>query len=86
LRRRRISLSSIASIERVDTRDFGTMIRVGAGGVWGAFGMFYTKRDKWISGYFSIFEGLVLLRLKDQRPLLLSPDDREAFIAAIKAV
>lgn len=83
LRKRLILKSDIESIERLNTRDFGWMIRIGAGGLWGAFGMFKTSRNGMINGYFTRTEDLVLLNLKNARPLLLSPEEPGAFVSAL---
>jgi hypothetical protein len=37
--------------------------------------MFKTSKEGMIDGYFSRMQGLLLLKLKGRRPLLLSPDD-----------
>jgi hypothetical protein len=83
LRSRVIPLSDIVSADLVHTRDMGYMIRIGAGGLWGAFGLFKTGKQGMINGYFSALEGLVLLKLKNSRPLLISPEDAENFIRAL---
>jgi hypothetical protein len=82
-RRRTIALQDLVSAELVATRDFGWMLRIGVGGVGGAFGLFYTSTHGLIDGYFTAHESLVLLKLRQGRPLLLSPKDPAAFIAAL---
>jgi hypothetical protein len=66
-------------------REFGWALRVGAGGLWGGFGWLYTPKG-WVGLYVSRTDRFVLLRLRTQRPLLVTPDDAERFAAALRAV
>ena len=83
VRRRVIPRASILKAETLGTRDLGWMLRIGAGGVGGAFGSFYTSKRGFIDGYFTCMDGLVLLSLEGRRPLLLSPADPVAFQSAL---
>ena len=63
---------------------FGTAMRVGAGGLWGGFGWLWTSKDGWVEFYISRMTDLVLVERRDGRPLLVTPDDPDAFIAALR--
>jgi len=84
LRTRKIPRLEIYAAEKLALKDLGWALRIGACGLWGAFGLFITKREGKIDGYFSATENLVLLRLKNARPLMLSPEDAEGFIKELR--
>lgn len=63
---------------------FGCLVRVGAGGLWGAFGYLWSPRGAWLPTYISRTSGLVLVELADGDPVLLSPEAPEAFVAAVE--
>jgi len=87
LRSRLVPRASIAGAETIASAEFrrtyGVGVRIGVGGLWGAFGLLQTNRETfsmWISGR----DGLVIVRLTGgQRPLLLTPDDPGRFVAAL---
>jgi hypothetical protein len=66
-------------------REYGGGMRIGAGGLWGGFGWLYTSKGL-LGLYVSRTDRLVLLRLRTKRPLLVTPDDDERFVAALRAV
>lgn len=84
LRRRFILREDILSVEPAQIRQFGFMLRVGAGGLWGAFGYFYSFAMGGLDGYFSHTQGLVLIRMKHSRPLLITPERAEEFIKELQ--
>jgi hypothetical protein len=57
-------------------------MRVGAGGLWGAFGLLKTRRETF-SMWISRTDRWVLVTLKGDRPLLITPDRAEEFVAQI---
>jgi len=83
LRRRRIPREAILKAERLDASDLGSLTRFGVGGLGGSFGRFRSSLRGWMDGYFTTQNNLVLLTLKDARPLLLSPADVTGFLAAL---
>jgi len=88
LRSTAISSSTIAGVETLDRaafrRQFGRGgVRVGAGGLWGAFGLLMTSKETFAM-YVSRSDAFVLVRRKDDRPLLLTPDQPERFAAALR--
>jgi len=66
-------------------REFGWALRIGAGGLWGGFGWLYTSKGL-IGLYVSRTDRLVLVRLRTGRPLLVTPEGDERFVAALRAV
>jgi hypothetical protein len=86
-RRRRIAAASIAGAEvlsRHAFRDkFGHAMRVGVGGLWGGFGWLWTSNG-WVEFYVSTMDRFVLVRRHGHLPVLISPADPEAMVAAIE--
>jgi hypothetical protein len=66
-------------------REFGWAMRVGVGGLWGGFGWLYTSKGL-LGLYVSRTDRLVLVRLRTGRPLLVTPEGDERFVAALRAV
>jgi len=66
-------------------REFGWGMRIGAGGLWGGFGWLYTAKGL-LGLHVSRTDRLVLVRLRTGRPLLVTPEDDERFVAALRAV
>lgn len=88
LRVRSVPAASLASAEIVDAKQFRAVyrygIRIGAGGLFGAFGLLATKKGM-LQMYTSRHDRFVLVHLREGcgRDLLISPEDPERFIAAI---
>ncbi|MCB9765721.1 MAG: hypothetical protein H6739_38460 [Alphaproteobacteria bacterium] len=87
LRSWRLPLRIVDEIEVMDAKTFRSRVRwavrVGAGGLWGGFGWLATGAG-WVRFYVSRSDGLVLLTLAGQAPLLISPEDPEGFAAAVR--
>ena len=66
-------------------RDFGWGMRIGAGGLWGGFGWLYTSKGL-LGLYVSRTDRVVLVRLRTGRPLLVTPEGDERFVAALRDV
>jgi hypothetical protein len=66
-------------------REFGWGMRIGAGGLWGGFGWLYTSKGL-LGLYVSRTDRLVLVRLRTGRPLLVTPESDERFVAALRAL
>ena len=66
-------------------REFGWGVRIGAGGLWGGFGWLYTSKGL-VGLYVSRTDRVVLVRRRAGRPLLVTPEDDERFVAALRAV
>ena len=66
-----------------DIRDeYRWAVRIGAGGLWGAFGLLWTRRGS-TGMYVSRTDGLVLIRHRSTRPLLITPENPEGFVEAL---
>jgi hypothetical protein len=65
-------------------REFGWGMRIGAGGLWGGFGWLYTRKGL-LGLYVSRTDRVVLVRLRTGRPLLVTPEGDERFVAALRA-
>lgn len=87
LRRRVIPRTNIASarvIGRGELRkELGWAIRVGVGGLWGAFGSLWTSRRGSVEVYVSRTDGLVWIERRVGRPLLITPTNPEGFLLAL---
>jgi hypothetical protein len=91
LRRQRVRRADITAVWAVsESTGLGEglgarLVRVGAGGLWGTFGLLWTSRRGWVTCYASRFDGLVVVERRGARPLLLSPDDPQAFVELLDA-
>jgi hypothetical protein len=61
-------------------REYGYGMRIGAGGLWGGFGLLKTGKTTF-SMWISRTDRFVIVELKDARPLLITPEDPERFVA-----
>ena len=88
LNRRRIARSSIQSVRRVDNAELreiaGAGIRVGAGGLWGGFGCLWTTHRGIAQMYVSRTDGYVWIERGKERPWLITPDDPDGFVRALR--
>jgi hypothetical protein len=64
-------------------RDYGYGMRVGVGGLWGGFGLLVTGKGT-LSMYISRTDAFVLIHREGDRPLLITPDEPERFLAELK--
>ncbi len=90
IRVRAIPRSAIAGARLVKAADFrrahGLNVRIGAGGLFGTFGLLKGGRETY-SVWVSRTDRWVVVQLKDgARPLLLTPAHPEKFVAAIGAL
>ena len=85
-RSRRIERDELRSVRIVSAREFrqtyGFAIRVGIGGLWGGFGLLWT-RSKSFQMYVSRTDGLVILERDNGRSLLITPERPEEFARTI---
>ena len=86
LRSQRIAVGDIAGADLLSResfrRDFGWGMRIGAGGLWGGFGLLKTGRETF-SMWISRTDRFVLVSLRDARPLMLTPNQPERFVEAV---
>ncbi|HTR52895.1 MAG TPA: PH domain-containing protein [Kofleriaceae bacterium] len=86
VRRRRIEASAITGarvLDRAQLRaELGRLVRVGAGGLFGGFGRARTLRgtfELWVSRT----DRIVWVECTGRMPLLVTPDDPDAFVAEL---
>jgi hypothetical protein len=85
VRRRVLAAGEIADVRVLSRKDVGLGIRVcGAGGVFGGFGWFWSRRMGFFQAYASRNDGLVLIRLASARPLIVTPARPEEFVQAVR--
>jgi len=85
-RRRFIPAALVLNVQRVSRAHLGWMIRTfGAGGLFGGFGQFYSRRLGHLAVYVSSHRDLVLVDLARARSLLISPDRPDEFVEAVRA-
>ena len=88
LRSRLVEGRQIAAVEIVPRAEFrrryGWGYRVGAGGLWGGFGLLVTSRESFAM-YVSRTDRFVLVCLRAGRSLLLTPAKPERFVAALQS-
>lgn len=65
--------------------EYGLGMRVGVGGLWGGFGLLWTRK-KIFDLYVSRFDGLVILSRATGRPLLITPERPQEFVRSVQAV
>lgn len=90
LRRRHHPWADVAGASVVRPADlraeFGVLLRVGVGGLWGGFGLAWSSRGKHLGLYVSRHaDGLVLVRCRQGRSLLITPEQPETFVATVAA-
>jgi hypothetical protein len=87
LRLVKIPLREIARVELVTfdgvRAEFGSGMRVGVGGVYGAFGSYVTHAAR-IRMYITRYDELVLVRVRSGDPWLIAPAHAGAFVQALK--
>jgi hypothetical protein len=88
LKNRHIARAGITSASVVDNRQLraitGAGLRVGVGGLWGGFGWLWTQRRGIAQMYVSRIDRYVWIERGDERPWLITPDDPEAFVRALR--
>lgn len=86
-RPRRIARPDIANARLIDgeglRREIGWGMRVGAGGLWGAFGWLWTRRRGIVEMYISRTNGFVWIEPTRGRPWLITPAEPESFVRAL---
>ncbi|AKU96217.1 hypothetical protein AKJ09_02881 [Labilithrix luteola] len=63
-------------------RTYGWGVRIGAGGLWGGFGLLQTSQVTF-SMWISRLDPLVIVELREGRPLLLTPENPGSFVEAL---
>jgi len=89
LKRRRIDRADIAGVRLIDVatlrRELGFCMRVGVGGLYGAFGWLWSRRRGIVQMYVSRTDGLVWIERVSGRPWMITPEHPEAFVRALSS-
>ena len=89
-RERTIPMGRLAGAEILDRKDLrsrlGFAARVGAGGLWGGFGLLWTSRAGWLGFYISRIDVFVLVHVVDGNDLLITPERPTEFTARVQAL
>jgi len=64
-------------------RAYGWGIRIGAGGLWGGFGLLKTAKETF-SMWISRTDVMVVVRVRDAKPLLITPEQPRRFVESIR--
>jgi hypothetical protein len=87
LKRREILRDDISTVRAIDRqtlrRETGWGMRVGAGGLFGAFGYLWTTNRGLVRMYISRTDRFVWIECKSDRPWLITPDQPDAFVRAL---
>ena len=83
----RVTAAEIRSVEIVDRelfrRQYGYGMRIGAGGLWGGFGLLKTGKGM-LSMYISRTDSFVLVDRKIGRPLMITPENPGRFATLLQ--
>jgi hypothetical protein len=72
-------------IEILEMRTVTPSIRTwGAAGFFGSFGWFWSPEIKSYKGYYTRFDNTIVIYRRNNRPVVISPDQPEAFIRAVR--
>lgn len=63
--------------------EYGVTVRIGAGGLFGTFGWLYSRSAGLLDVYVSTLGPWVVIERKSGRPLIISPERPEAFVAEL---
>ena len=87
IRRREYALHEITSVRRIEAGEVGLAIRLfGAGGLWGLFGLCWSKKLGKFDAFITGREGMVLVSFRSRRPLLITPQDPDEFVVTMEEV
>jgi hypothetical protein len=88
LKRRQIPRAGITDVRLIDIRELkdeiGWGVRVGAGGLWGAFGWLWTRRRGIVQMHISRTTDLVWIERGGERPWLITPERPGEFIQRLR--
>jgi hypothetical protein len=87
IRRYRVNLSDLRDAEMLSGREFkiryGRAFRIGAGGLWGGFGLMLIRGGR-LRFYISRLDGYVLVHARVGRSLLITPERPAEFVRRLK--
>jgi tetratricopeptide (TPR) repeat protein len=89
LRRREIPREDITGVRLVDKHalrgEVGWAMRMGAGGLGGAFGWLWTQKRGVVRMYIARTDGLVWIERRSDRPWLITPERPDAFVRTLSS-
>jgi hypothetical protein len=89
LKRRSIPRATIESASLLDRAGLqgvaGFGVRVGAGGLWGGFGWYWTARRGIVQMYVSRLDRFVWIERGSERPWMITPENPEEFVRTLQA-
>lgn len=89
IRRFSLALSEIESVMPLHGEEFraryGWGMRIGAGGLWGGFGLLMTKNVTF-RFYISRLDEYVIVRRRSGRPLLITPAEPSRFVSYLESL
>lgn len=75
------TISGVRTVSKAEFKsEFGWYYRVGAGGLWGAFGWLKTRKRGMVPTFVSRMSGWVLVDRDNDAPILLSPNAPARFV------
>ncbi len=87
LKWREVSRDSITEIRVIDRlalrKEIGWGVRIGAGGLWGAFGWLWTTKRGIVQMYVSRTDCFVWIERDGKRPWLITPENPQQFVRAL---
>ncbi len=86
-RTRKLPRGAFTEIREIKRIELGRMIRkFGVGGILGQFGWFQSVYMGNFDAYLTRNDGMVLIRLRNRRPILITPENPQEFVKALRAV
>lgn len=86
-RQRLIVLGALGELRTVNDIELGRLRKqMGISNIYGTFGWFKSEYLQSMDVYITRREGMVMIRLLNRKPLLLTPAEPEAFMAAVQAL
>ncbi len=85
-RRKEFPFGGIASVRMISKDEVGAGIRLfGAGGLWGVFGLCWSRRLGRFDAFLCRSDAMVLVAFHLRRSLLITPERPEEFVAALES-
>jgi hypothetical protein len=88
LRRLHMPAESILGVRVLDRRqlkeELGWAMRIGVGGLFGAFGLLWTQRRGLIRFYITRLDRYVLIERRDDRPILITVNDPDGMVEKVE--
>ena len=88
LLRSRFPLSSLQRVQLIDATELkarlGFAVRFGVAGLWGVFGILWSRKAGRVSTWISSSDQFVWMEFSDRPPLLITPEHPDSFIAELQ--